>query len=185
MCRKSNVCLRFGTGVLPARLQWPFLLLSPCFHVSGWVWMSVCCPTEPVMSIPSWVSTRAVPSSQDLWRIRSPCGDCEGFDVHIMDDMIKVGGVIVPTCSVPPTHSMVLLLGLFTVDEHVDSESGPVSYPTHHFCHVGHTLHPLIAWLYTLSGPSCVTFSQLSRDHLWGSLPAQPPSQLEASVPRH
>ncbi|XP_067574673.1 protein arginine N-methyltransferase 7 isoform X1 [Pseudorca crassidens] len=26
---------------------------------------------------------------RDLWRIRSPCGDCEGFNVHIMDDMIK------------------------------------------------------------------------------------------------
>ncbi|KAM5262715.1 protein arginine N-methyltransferase 7 [Ctenodactylus gundi] len=26
---------------------------------------------------------------KDLWRIRSPCGDCEGFDVHIMDDMIQ------------------------------------------------------------------------------------------------
>ncbi|XP_049720507.1 protein arginine N-methyltransferase 7 isoform X1 [Elephas maximus indicus] len=26
---------------------------------------------------------------RDLWRIRSPCGDCEGFDVCIMDDMIK------------------------------------------------------------------------------------------------
>ncbi|XP_013359370.1 PREDICTED: protein arginine N-methyltransferase 7 isoform X2 [Chinchilla lanigera] len=26
---------------------------------------------------------------KDLWRIRSPCGDCEGFSVHIMDDMIK------------------------------------------------------------------------------------------------
>ncbi|XP_075796455.1 protein arginine N-methyltransferase 7 isoform X2 [Pelodiscus sinensis] len=26
---------------------------------------------------------------KDLWRIRSPCGICEGFDVHIMDDMIK------------------------------------------------------------------------------------------------
>ncbi|XP_004371702.1 protein arginine N-methyltransferase 7 isoform X1 [Trichechus manatus latirostris] len=26
---------------------------------------------------------------RDLWRIRSPCGDCEGFDVHIMDDMVK------------------------------------------------------------------------------------------------
>uniref|UniRef100_A0A8C9H1D6 Protein arginine N-methyltransferase n=2 Tax=Piliocolobus tephrosceles TaxID=591936 RepID=A0A8C9H1D6_9PRIM len=26
---------------------------------------------------------------RDLWRIRSPCGDCEGFDVHVMDDMIK------------------------------------------------------------------------------------------------
>nr|XP_020844948.1 protein arginine N-methyltransferase 7 isoform X6 [Phascolarctos cinereus] len=26
---------------------------------------------------------------KDLWRIRSPCGTCEGFDVHIMDDMIK------------------------------------------------------------------------------------------------
>ncbi|XP_045299226.1 protein arginine N-methyltransferase 7 isoform X8 [Leopardus geoffroyi] len=29
---------------------------------------------------------------RDLWRIRSPCGDCEGFDVHIMDDMIKATG---------------------------------------------------------------------------------------------
>uniref|UniRef100_A0A8C3L754 Protein arginine methyltransferase 7 n=1 Tax=Chrysolophus pictus TaxID=9089 RepID=A0A8C3L754_CHRPC len=27
---------------------------------------------------------------QDLWRIRSPCGTCEGFDVQTMDDMIKV-----------------------------------------------------------------------------------------------
>ncbi|NWV59742.1 ANM7 methyltransferase, partial [Malurus elegans] len=26
---------------------------------------------------------------QDLWRIRSPCGICEGFDVQTMDDMIK------------------------------------------------------------------------------------------------
>ncbi|KAM8947509.1 protein arginine N-methyltransferase 7 [Pelodytes ibericus] len=26
---------------------------------------------------------------KDLWRIRSPCGICEGFDVSIMDDMIK------------------------------------------------------------------------------------------------
>ncbi|KFV83056.1 Protein arginine N-methyltransferase 7, partial [Struthio camelus australis] len=26
---------------------------------------------------------------QDLWRIRSPCGSCEGFDVRTMDDMIK------------------------------------------------------------------------------------------------
>ncbi|XP_031197145.1 protein arginine N-methyltransferase 7 isoform X2 [Mastomys coucha] len=26
---------------------------------------------------------------RDLWRIRSPCGDCEGFDVHIMDDMVR------------------------------------------------------------------------------------------------
>ncbi|NXA54393.1 ANM7 methyltransferase, partial [Nothocercus julius] len=26
---------------------------------------------------------------QDLWRIRSPCGTCEGFDVRTMDDMIK------------------------------------------------------------------------------------------------
>ncbi|XP_019391013.1 PREDICTED: protein arginine N-methyltransferase 7 isoform X1 [Crocodylus porosus] len=25
---------------------------------------------------------------KDLWRIRSPCRTCEGFDVHIMDDMI-------------------------------------------------------------------------------------------------
>uniref|UniRef100_A0A6I8N9Z8 Protein arginine N-methyltransferase n=1 Tax=Ornithorhynchus anatinus TaxID=9258 RepID=A0A6I8N9Z8_ORNAN len=28
-------------------------------------------------------------NKKDLWRIRSPCGNCEGFDVHIMDDMIK------------------------------------------------------------------------------------------------
>ncbi|XP_063168825.1 protein arginine N-methyltransferase 7 isoform X2 [Candoia aspera] len=26
---------------------------------------------------------------KDLWRIRSPCGTCEGFDVRIMDEMIK------------------------------------------------------------------------------------------------
>ncbi|NWR36591.1 ANM7 methyltransferase, partial [Tachuris rubrigastra] len=26
---------------------------------------------------------------QDLWRIRSPCGICEGFDVQTMDDMIE------------------------------------------------------------------------------------------------
>ncbi|NXU83275.1 ANM7 methyltransferase, partial [Xiphorhynchus elegans] len=26
---------------------------------------------------------------QDLWRIRSPCGICEGFDVQTMDDMIQ------------------------------------------------------------------------------------------------
>ncbi|CAN2389575.1 [myelin basic protein]-arginine N-methyltransferase activity [Pristimantis euphronides] len=26
---------------------------------------------------------------KDLWRIRSPCGKCEGFDVSIMDEMIK------------------------------------------------------------------------------------------------
>ncbi|NP_001017321.1 protein arginine N-methyltransferase 7 [Xenopus tropicalis] len=26
---------------------------------------------------------------KDLWRIRSPCGICEGFDVSIMDEMIK------------------------------------------------------------------------------------------------
>nr|XP_003223006.1 PREDICTED: protein arginine N-methyltransferase 7 [Anolis carolinensis]XP_016850259.1 PREDICTED: protein arginine N-methyltransferase 7 [Anolis carolinensis] len=26
---------------------------------------------------------------KDLWRIRSPCGSCEGFDVSIMDEMIK------------------------------------------------------------------------------------------------
>ncbi|XP_066183918.1 protein arginine N-methyltransferase 7 isoform X1 [Sylvia atricapilla] len=26
---------------------------------------------------------------QDLWKIRSPCGICEGFDVQVMDDMIK------------------------------------------------------------------------------------------------
>ncbi|XP_063801426.1 protein arginine N-methyltransferase 7 isoform X2 [Pseudophryne corroboree] len=26
---------------------------------------------------------------RDLWRIRSPCGTCEGFDVRIMDEMIK------------------------------------------------------------------------------------------------
>lgn len=48
--------------------------------------------------------TGALPSSQDLWRVRSPCGDCEGFDVHIMDDMIKVGGATGPIRSVPPTH---------------------------------------------------------------------------------
>ncbi|XP_069073343.1 protein arginine N-methyltransferase 7 [Pleurodeles waltl] len=27
---------------------------------------------------------------KDLWRIRSPCGSCEGFDVSMMDEMIKL-----------------------------------------------------------------------------------------------
>ena len=48
------------------------------------------------------VSVKAVPSFQDLWRIRSPCGDCEGFDVHIMDDMIKVCRAAAPA-TVPST----------------------------------------------------------------------------------
>ncbi|XP_069509791.1 protein arginine N-methyltransferase 7 isoform X2 [Ambystoma mexicanum] len=26
---------------------------------------------------------------KDLWRIRSPCGNCEGFDVSLMDEMVK------------------------------------------------------------------------------------------------
>ncbi|XP_054391016.1 protein arginine N-methyltransferase 7 isoform X17 [Pongo abelii] len=40
--------------------------------------------------IPQAASLHAVVVEfRDLWRIRSPCGDCEGFDVHIMDDMIK------------------------------------------------------------------------------------------------
>ena len=48
------------------------------------------------------MSVKAVPSFQDLWRIRSPCGDCEGFDVHIMDDMIKVCRAAAPA-TVPST----------------------------------------------------------------------------------
>ncbi|MGH0150262.1 UNVERIFIED_CONTAM: hypothetical protein FKN15_055500 [Acipenser sinensis] len=28
---------------------------------------------------------------KDLWRIRAPCGSCEGFDVSVMDEMIQVG----------------------------------------------------------------------------------------------
>ncbi|XP_016334582.1 protein arginine N-methyltransferase 7-like isoform X1 [Sinocyclocheilus anshuiensis] len=27
---------------------------------------------------------------RDLWRIRAPCGTCEGFDVSPMDEMIQV-----------------------------------------------------------------------------------------------
>ncbi|EAW83228.1 protein arginine methyltransferase 7, isoform CRA_c [Homo sapiens] len=42
------------------------------------------------MVMPQAASLHAVVVEfRDLWRIRSPCGDCEGFDVHIMDDMIK------------------------------------------------------------------------------------------------
>lgn len=65
------------------------------------------CHTEPVHGhtlLPTWAGVNeGCTFPQDLWRIRSPCGDCEGFDVHIMDDMIKVGGATAPTCSVPPT----------------------------------------------------------------------------------
>ncbi|KAM4801406.1 protein arginine N-methyltransferase 7 isoform X4 [Urocitellus parryii] len=38
---------------------------------------------------PELLTTANLEGKKDLWRIRSPCGDCEGFDVHIMDDMIK------------------------------------------------------------------------------------------------
>ncbi|XP_040136006.2 protein arginine N-methyltransferase 7 isoform X3 [Ictidomys tridecemlineatus] len=38
---------------------------------------------------PELLTTADLEGKKDLWRIRSPCGDCEGFDVHIMDDMIK------------------------------------------------------------------------------------------------
>ncbi|ELW50360.1 Protein arginine N-methyltransferase 7 [Tupaia chinensis] len=42
------------------------------------------------MVMPQAASLHAmVVEFKDLWRIRSPCGDCEGFDVNIMDDMIK------------------------------------------------------------------------------------------------
>ncbi|XP_044932151.1 protein arginine N-methyltransferase 7 isoform X3 [Mustela putorius furo] len=43
-----------------------------------------------VVVLPQAASLHAVVVEfRDLWRIRSPCGNCEGFDVHIMDDMIK------------------------------------------------------------------------------------------------
>ncbi|KAM6223113.1 protein arginine N-methyltransferase 7 [Rhynchocyon petersi] len=43
-----------------------------------------------VVVMPQAASLHAmVVEFRDLWRIRSPCGDCEGFDVHIMDEMIK------------------------------------------------------------------------------------------------
>ena len=51
------------------------------------------------------MSVKALPSFQDLWRIRSPCGDCEGFDVHIMDDMIKVCRAAAPATVFRP-HSI-------------------------------------------------------------------------------
>ncbi|XP_036297323.1 protein arginine N-methyltransferase 7 isoform X2 [Pipistrellus kuhlii] len=38
---------------------------------------------------PELLTSEDLEGKKDLWRIRSPCGDCEGFDVHIMDDMIK------------------------------------------------------------------------------------------------
>lgn len=63
----------------------------------GWMWV-LACPG-------GWVSVKAVPSFQDLWRIRSPCGDCEGFDVHIMDDMIKVCRAAAPATVFHP-HSI-------------------------------------------------------------------------------
>ncbi|XP_071973858.1 protein arginine N-methyltransferase 7 isoform X3 [Engystomops pustulosus] len=39
------------------------------------------------MCVGSCIGHRDPP--KDLWRIRSPCGSCEGFDVRIMDEMIK------------------------------------------------------------------------------------------------
>lgn len=81
----------------------PFLLLPPHLRVPECVSTSVCCPREPWPCLPThphwvdvgvgapwWVGVKTVPSFQDLWQIRSPCGNCEGFDVRIMDDMIKV-----------------------------------------------------------------------------------------------
>ncbi|XP_011911056.1 PREDICTED: protein arginine N-methyltransferase 7 isoform X8 [Cercocebus atys] len=51
------------------------------------------------MVMPQAASLHAVVVEfRDLWRIRSPCGDCEGFDVHIMDDMIKGGCCWNPHC---------------------------------------------------------------------------------------
>ncbi|XP_033075671.1 protein arginine N-methyltransferase 7 isoform X3 [Trachypithecus francoisi] len=38
---------------------------------------------------PELLTSEDLKDRKDLWRIRSPCGDCEGFDVHVMDDMIK------------------------------------------------------------------------------------------------
>ncbi|XP_032181094.1 protein arginine N-methyltransferase 7 isoform X3 [Mustela erminea] len=38
---------------------------------------------------PELLMSADLEDEKDLWRIRSPCGNCEGFDVHIMDDMIK------------------------------------------------------------------------------------------------
>ncbi|XP_059009022.1 protein arginine N-methyltransferase 7 isoform X2 [Mustela lutreola] len=38
---------------------------------------------------PELLTSADLEGEKDLWRIRSPCGNCEGFDVHIMDDMIK------------------------------------------------------------------------------------------------
>lgn len=36
-------------------------------------------------------------NSQDLWRIRAPCGTCEGFDVSPMDEMIQVQALLLQT----------------------------------------------------------------------------------------
>ncbi|XP_061863384.1 protein arginine N-methyltransferase 7 isoform X4 [Colius striatus] len=39
---------------------------------------------------PELLTPSHLEDKKDLWRIRSPCGICEGFDVRTMDDMIQV-----------------------------------------------------------------------------------------------
>lgn len=104
VCRSSKGRLRFG-AVPPASLTSLTLRVLVTTVSCLWVGVDVCvlsyrtCDVHPQLGV-----NRAVPSSQDLWRIRSPCGDCEGFDVHIMDDMIKVGRAqFLPVVSHPPT----------------------------------------------------------------------------------
>ncbi|KAG8563434.1 hypothetical protein GDO81_016073 [Engystomops pustulosus] len=68
------------------------LLLASISHTirnpSPW-WSTKCTVTRCFqrMCVGSCIGHRDPP--KDLWRIRSPCGSCEGFDVRIMDEMIK------------------------------------------------------------------------------------------------
>ncbi|KAG2469970.1 ANM7 methyltransferase, partial [Polypterus senegalus] len=40
-------------------------------------------------SRPELLTSESFGGEKDLWRIRSPCGSCEGFDVSVMDEMIQ------------------------------------------------------------------------------------------------
>lgn len=73
--------MRAAPGSSSVAFSWP------CLPDSLWPWELSC---TSAISLPCQEFDRVLPSSQDLWRIRSPCVNCEGFDVHIMDDMIKV-----------------------------------------------------------------------------------------------
>lgn len=89
----------------------PFLLLPPHLRVLECVSTSVCTRELQRVAHPSplggcrgwarpggWV-LKTCAFFQTCSVIRSPCGNCEGFDVRIMDDMIKV-------CRAAASHSV-------------------------------------------------------------------------------